>query len=67
VGGILDDSQESIDDRIKSLDKRMERFDERMLRREYQLRQQFAKMQETAQLLGGQSASFQSIVSQAGF
>ena len=67
VGGILDDSKDSIADRIKSLDKSITRFDERMARREVQLRQQFAKMQETAQLLGGQSSAFQSILSQVGF
>jgi flagellar hook-associated protein 2 len=67
VGGILDDSQSSIEDRIKSLDSRVARFDARMVRREFQLRQQFAKMQETAQLLGGQSAAFASIANSAGF
>jgi flagellar hook-associated protein 2 len=62
VGGILDDSQDSIADRIKSIDGRVERFDARLAKREFQLRQQFAKMQETAQLLSGQQASFASLV-----
>jgi flagellar hook-associated protein 2 len=67
VGGILDDSVESNRDRITGIDGRISRFDQRLAQREFQLRQQFAKMQETAQLLGGQSSSFASIAQYAGF
>lgn len=67
VGGIIDESQDSITDRMKSIDTQLSRFDERLDRREIQLRQQFAKMQETAQLLGGQQAAFSSLVSSFAF
>jgi flagellar hook-associated protein 2 len=63
TGGIIDDSGDAISERIKSLDSQMARFDDRLGRREAQLRQQFAKMQETSLLLGRQQSTFASIAS----
>ncbi|MFQ5649941.1 MAG: flagellar filament capping protein FliD [bacterium] len=63
VGGVLDDSQDSISDRMTSIDTQLARFDERLARREAQLRRQLSKMQETAQLIGGQQAAFSSLSS----
>ena len=63
VGGFIDDGKKSVADRIKSTDGHIKRFDERLARREQQLRNQFAKMQQVSVLLGAQSATFQSIFS----
>ncbi|RMF66885.1 MAG: flagellar hook protein FliD [Calditrichaeota bacterium] len=67
VGGLLDDAQKSVDDRVENVDKRIEQFDERLARREQQLRDQFARMQQLAQLLGGQQISFTSLTGRLGF
>lgn len=63
VGGIISDSTNSMADKIKSMDKRIERFDDRLAKRELQLRTEFARMQQIATLLGGQSAAFASLTS----
>lgn len=63
VGGIISDSTNSMADRIKTIDRQIERFDDRLARREQQLRTQFARMQQIATLLGGQSAAFASLTS----
>ena len=63
VGGIVDDSKGSVQERIKSIDGQLDRFDDRLARREVQLREQFARMQQISQLLGGQSIAFSSLAS----
>ncbi|MCG8608642.1 flagellar filament capping protein FliD, partial [bacterium] len=63
VGGIIDDSGDAVTERVKSLDSQMARFDDRLARREAQLREQFAKMQETSLLLGRQQSAFASLAS----
>lgn len=61
VGGIIDDSKDSISDRIKSLDDRIARLDERLARREAQLRAQFAKMQEAVTIMQKQQFTLQNL------
>jgi len=61
VGGTIDDSKSSLSDRIKTVNNSIGRFDDRLARREVQLREQFGRMQEIAQLLSGQSIAFSSL------
>ena len=66
VGGIIDESQDSITDRIESLDNRIARVDERLQKREDQLRTQFAKMQEIVTVLQRQQFTLQNMFSLIG-
>ncbi len=61
--GLLDARKDITDDRIRRLDTRIKDWDVRMGVREEQLRQQFAKLQETIALLQGQQNAFLSYYS----
>ncbi len=54
VNGIISDRVDSIDTKIKRLKTRISDWDDRLLRREDQLRAQFAKVQESIAVLQGQ-------------
>lgn len=55
--GIIDARQKVIDERVRRLDTQIESWDTRMLRREEQLRMQFARLQEAVAMFQGQQQS----------
>ena len=59
--GIISDRQDTIDTRISTLDNRIANFDEALLRRENQLREEFARLQESIELLQGQQFTFSAL------
>lgn len=56
--GLIKDRQDTLDTRIRTLNNRITRFDDALGRREESLRQQFARLQESIELLQGQQFSF---------
>lgn len=52
--GILDNRVDVLDDSIRRINDQLDSFDDRMTRRENQLRQQYAKIQESISLFQGQ-------------
>ncbi|MBX2819998.1 MAG: flagellar filament capping protein FliD [Rhodothermaceae bacterium] len=57
-GGLISDRQENLDTRTRTLNRRIVRFDDALERRENTLREEFARLQESIELLQGQSFSF---------
>ena len=57
-GGLINERQENLDTRTRTLNRRITRFDEALGRREEQLREEFARLQESIELLQGQQFSF---------
>ena len=58
VSGLISDRQENLDTRTRTLNGRIDRFDDAIARRENQLREEFARLQESIELLQGQQFSF---------
>ncbi|NNE70304.1 MAG: flagellar filament capping protein FliD [Rhodothermales bacterium] len=54
--GIFDNRVDVLDDSIRRINDQLESFDDRMSRRESQLRQQYAKIQESISLFQGQQS-----------
>ena len=57
-GGLIRDRQDTLDTRIRTLDRRIVNFDDALARREESLREEFARLQESIELLQGQQFSF---------
>ena len=57
-GGLIKDRQDVLDTRIRTLDRRITNFDDAIARREESLREEFARLQESIELLQGQQFSF---------
>ena len=57
-GGLINDRQDVLDTRIRTLDRRILNFDDALARREESLREEFARLQESIELLQGQQFSF---------
>ena len=58
VNGLIDKREEVLENKISRLDDRIADWDQRLLRREDQLRQQYARMQEALASLQSQQSAF---------